>query len=78
MAASGFVFLTLPRLAVVGFTCFAAYRTRRHKILKMPACTCLARTLVPLGVVARFASLWTRPRVPSTADTTRERQDPRP
>ncbi|MER6618862.1 hypothetical protein [Streptomyces sp. NPDC000931] len=68
MAASGFVLITLPRLAVVGFTCFAAHRTRRRRIFKMPTCTRLAFGLAraPLGVVARFASLWTRPRAPFT------------
>ena len=66
MAASGFVLITLPRLAVVGFTCFAAHRPRRRRIFKMPACTRLAFGLAPLGVVALFASLWTRPRAPFT------------
>lgn len=60
MAALGFFFITLPCLAIVSFTCFAAFRTQRHKVFKVLAHACLALGLVcavvPVGVVAWLSS----------------------
>ncbi|MFE2279639.1 hypothetical protein ACFXAE_20855 [Streptomyces sp. NPDC059454] len=70
MAALRFVFITLPCLAVVGFTCFAAFRARKHEIFKVSAHTCLyfglTCALVPVGAVVWISSLRARDRVPPT------------
>ncbi|MBL3671572.1 hypothetical protein JL475_38030 [Streptomyces sp. M2CJ-2] len=61
MAALGFVFITLPCLAIVNFTCFAAFRAQKHKAFKALAYACLsfglASALVPAGVVVWASSL---------------------
>ncbi|MEW2074993.1 hypothetical protein ACFZAG_01175 [Streptomyces sp. NPDC012403] len=61
MAALGFVFITLPCLAIISFTCFAACRAQKHKIFKVLAHTFLAVglacALVPVGVVVWISSL---------------------
>ncbi|MFF9485772.1 hypothetical protein [Streptomyces sp. NPDC014676] len=61
MAALGFVFITLPCLAIIGFTCFAACRAQKHEAFKVLAYACLAFglacALVPVGVVVWISSL---------------------
>ncbi|MEU9353276.1 hypothetical protein AB0D65_20290 [Streptomyces griseoloalbus] len=61
MAALGFFFITLPCLAIVSFTCFAAFRAQGRKIFKVLAYACLsfglACALVPVGVVVWLSSL---------------------
>ncbi|MFD4034764.1 hypothetical protein ACFWVP_30740 [Streptomyces sp. NPDC058637] len=56
MAALGLVFITLPVLAIVSFTCFAAFRAQENKMLKILAQVCLAVgvgcLLVPVAAVA--------------------------
>ncbi|MEU1020688.1 hypothetical protein ABZ383_30330 [Streptomyces sp. NPDC005900] len=56
MAALGFVFILLPCLAVISFTCFAACRAQRHKMFKPLAYVSLTVGLVaaltPVAVVA--------------------------
>ncbi|MEU6374280.1 hypothetical protein [Streptomyces sp. NPDC046909] len=61
MAALGFFFITLPCLAIIGFTCFAACRAQSHKVFKVLAYVCLALGLVcgltPIGIVIWASSL---------------------
>ncbi|MFC8130213.1 hypothetical protein [Streptomyces sp. NPDC057302] len=55
MAALGFFFITLPCLAIVSFTCFAASRAQSHKAFKALAYAFLsfglACALVPVSLV---------------------------
>ncbi|WP_344605566.1 hypothetical protein [Streptomyces glaucus] len=55
VAALGFVFIALPCLAIISFTCFAAFRAQAHKAFKVLAYAFLsfglACALVPLCVV---------------------------
>jgi hypothetical protein len=57
----GFVFIALPCLAIISFTCFAAFRAQAHQASKVLAYAFLslglACFLVPLGVVVWAASL---------------------
>ncbi|MFD8518492.1 hypothetical protein ACFV2D_00485 [Streptomyces capillispiralis] len=60
MAALGFFFVSLPCLAIVGFTCFAAFRAQKNKVFKVLAHLCLAFglvcALVPVGLVIWLSS----------------------
>ncbi|MFG2402090.1 hypothetical protein [Streptomyces lydicus] len=61
MAALGFVFVMLPCLALVSFTCFAACRAQRRTAFKPLAYVCLtvglAAALTPVGVAITLATL---------------------
>ena len=61
VAALGFTFITLPCLAIICFTCFAACRAQRHKAFKALAYACLGLGLVcaltPVGFVVLASSL---------------------
>ncbi|MFH9223012.1 hypothetical protein ACH4NT_26885 [Streptomyces lydicus] len=61
MAALGFVFVMLPCLALVSFTCFAACRAQRRRVFKPLAYVCLtvglAAALTPVGVAITLATL---------------------
>ncbi|MFD5894083.1 MULTISPECIES: hypothetical protein [unclassified Streptomyces] len=59
MHALGFVFVTLPCLAILSFTAFAACRAQRPKVFKTLAHVFLAFGLIcgltPVGVMAWIA-----------------------
>lgn len=61
MAALGFVFVVLPCLAIISFTCFAACRAQQHKVFKVFAYAFLsvglAAALTPVGIVVWVATL---------------------
>jgi hypothetical protein len=61
MEALGLVFVVLPCLAIISFTCFAACRAQRHKAFKVLAYACLCFGLVcgltPIGFVIWASSL---------------------
>ena len=57
MAGIGFVFIMLPCLAIISFTCFAACRAQRHKALKLLAHVCLAVGLTAARTPVAFV-IW--------------------
>lgn len=61
MGALGFLFIVLPCLAIVSFTCFAACRAQRHRAFKALAYGFLSVGLVcglaPIGVLLWAATL---------------------
>ncbi|CAL9510366.1 hypothetical protein SUDANB70_03636 [Streptomyces sp. enrichment culture] len=61
MAGLAFVFVFLPCLAIISFTCCAACRAQQHKAFKVlaSACLCLGLVsgLVPVGVLIWASTL---------------------
>ncbi|MYR16039.1 hypothetical protein GTY62_36665 [Streptomyces sp. SID724] len=57
VAALGFLFIVLPCLAVVSFTCFAACRAQQHRAFELLAYGCLSVGLV-CGLTPIAVLLW--------------------
>ncbi|MEV6699151.1 hypothetical protein AB0M68_18515 [Streptomyces sp. NPDC051453] len=61
MAELGFLFITLPCLAIAAFTGFAACRAQRHRAFKVLAAALLTAgltcALVPIGIIVWFLTL---------------------